>query len=235
MDKKNSVIAILLILTIGFCATTGYFYMMNIESQDEYQILSDRYDILNEWLNGNKTLLQETIVEKNQLESWLEDNTTGYEFQIQILNTQIEYLTAQIVSLNAVIISLQNETRSTLVINDKMYTLKGVGITIIDVNGTGELVYFTYSTDNPLVTLCFYIDGKYGFNFQIQWEYEVAERRNNTPMAQILRYDSVNSVYVAQILIPLEFEENFTVRAYVSDMSEGEIHIWELILVGDFN
>ena len=129
MDKKT-IIAVLAVLTIVFCGTTSYFYITYAKSQNDYRTLSDGYDALNEWLNGNrtllqatinerdriqtwlddnKTLLQATIAERDQLQVWLDGNTTSYEFQIENLSQQIANLNSQIESLNTEITNLQSQ------------------------------------------------------------------------------------------------------------------------------
>jgi len=130
-----------------------------------------------------------------------------------------------------------HEDSTTKIIYDRLFELDRNARIIVNVSGSGKLIYFTYSTNNPLTNLIFFIDGKRGFDFQVEWEYKVAERRNDTPLAQILRYDTENNVFVVEIFIPLEFHENFTIKAYVHGDSEinysleAEILIWELLLV----
>lgn len=131
MEKKyTATIAVLAILTIIFCGTTGYFYISYTGSKNDYQTLSDDYGTLNTWLNGNKTLLQaivnernqlqtwldgnktllqETIAERDQLQSWLGGNITSYESQIQNLNTQIDSLNAEIIGLQSQIDTLDTQ------------------------------------------------------------------------------------------------------------------------------
>jgi len=143
MEKKYAtVIAVLGVLAIVFAGTTGYFGMNYTKSQAEYQALSDDYQTLSDdydalsgelnqtqiwldgnktllqetiaerdqlqtWLDGNKTLLQETMTERDQLEEWLESNITSYETQIQGLNTEIDSLNGQITNLQNQISELQ--------------------------------------------------------------------------------------------------------------------------------
>ena len=113
---------------------------------------------------------------------------------------------------------------------DRTFTIAGKSRKIVNINGTGEMIYLKYKTNNPTTSVLFFCDGKGAFLFQIRWEYEVSGRRGDTPMAQILRYDTENDVYVAQIVIPFQFRENFTIAAYVSDASTAEIDIGKLVL-----
>ena len=61
------------------------------------------------WVNSNKTLLQTTIDERDQLDEWLGGNITNYESQIDSLDSQIATRNSQINSLDAQITSLQSE------------------------------------------------------------------------------------------------------------------------------
>ena len=133
-----------------------------------------------------------------------------------------------------ILYTLINEPRDeeyfiTKIIAGKRFVLNGTAQVIAEVNGKGELVYFTFHTDNPLTSLVFYCDREDHFDFQVKWEFKYG-RTSDTSMVQILKYDVENSVYAVQILIPLRFRESFIIKAYVSDMSEAHLEIWELII-----
>ena len=112
----------------------------------------------------------------------------------------------------------------------RTFTIDGSSRKLVDVNGTGEMIFLKYKTNNPTTSLLFFCDGKGTFLFQIKGEYERSNRRGDTPMAQILRYDTENDFYMAQIVIPFQFRENFTIKAYVSDGSAAEMEIGQLLL-----
>lgn len=69
-------------------------------SNSEYAALQSQIQTLQTWLDGNISLLQTTIAERDQLQTWLDGNITNYESQINLLNTQITNLQSQIDSLN---------------------------------------------------------------------------------------------------------------------------------------
>lgn len=82
--------------------------------QSQVQILTNENDQLQIWLDGNTTLLQTTMTERDQLQTWLNGNITNYESIIGSLNTQISSLQSQIASLNSQISSLRAASLTTV-------------------------------------------------------------------------------------------------------------------------
>lgn len=75
------------------------------------QTTIDERNQLDTWLDANKTFLQTTIDERNQLQTWLDGNITNFEFQIQNLNSQIGDLQREIFSLENEIRRLNSSIR----------------------------------------------------------------------------------------------------------------------------
>lgn len=186
MEKKYTlVIAVLAVLAIVFAGTTGYFGINYMKSQgeyqalsDDYQTLSDDYDALNGelnqtqiWLDGNKTLLQEKIAERDQMEEWLQSNITSYEAQIQDLEDDIEDLNAYISELEAVDLDGYAKISGTIYITVEGY-LWNYGVeTAYDVSVT---VYLTYQ-GTEVYSVTEYIGDVQGRNvvpFDISFTYD---------------------------------------------------------------
>lgn len=93
MIRNAKVCLALCIPLIVVLGIASIWFFMEIESlQNEVNTLeTDKVD-LQGWLDDNKTLLQTTIDERNQLQTWLDGNIINYELQIQNLNSQMGYL-----------------------------------------------------------------------------------------------------------------------------------------------
>ena len=98
--------------------------------QTDKSILEGQVSFLETWLDSNKTLLQATINERNQLQTWFNGNITDYESQIESLDSQIATLQSQVNSLQTdkstlegQVTSLQDEIDGLLDEIDWLYSL----------------------------------------------------------------------------------------------------------------
>jgi uncharacterized protein YukE len=82
---RRSVAIALGIICIILIAFISYFSITSISAQNNYNNLQNQNKQLQTWLDGNKTLL-------NQTQTWLGDNVTTYNSQINSLNSQIANL-----------------------------------------------------------------------------------------------------------------------------------------------
>lgn len=119
--KIGLVISIILVVILAITNVWSYTNQQNQINtlsneknnlQNQVNILQSQNNTLQTWLNGNVSLLQTTIAERDQLQTWLNGNITNYESQISSLNSQIASLQNQIDSLNSQISSLNSQIDS---------------------------------------------------------------------------------------------------------------------------
>ena len=168
-------------------------------------------DQLEEWLDGNKTLLQETIAERDQLQSWLGGNITSYESQIQDLNTQIDSLNAEITGLQSQIATLEAQIEQLTNTIDSLrkaelggYLNSTYTYLLLDDEHHAEGVIINYGTD--LAT---------GVYVDMAWSVETGSHSETLPLSDIAgrSYVVIDKTYKFDLTdFPEEPEFQYTIH-----------------------